>query len=178
MDYKIDNELADDYAKRESKKKAKIMSIVMFVFLGILFYFTYSSGIYKIILLPITIVFALAIGLVYALSLNQLKEQIELTVFTITDEEITKQLDKSNLNLINKIGLARIEARYGVKLNQTIRITDIDTTEISENEITISSNNFNALNENGKIVLPKELANYATLKADIIANSKKYRVTA
>lgn len=174
--YSLKKEKIDDYVKRETIKKMKIISIFLFVFLIIMLVFTSSYEVSNIIMLPLFLFFILILGVIYASSLSQVKEIIELTVFVFSEESVSKILDVEKLGLMNKIGISRNEYRYGIKLNQTIKFSEIKSTSINENEITIMSLDYDFFTANGKISIPKEIENYKSIKSEILTNSDKYKV--
>jgi hypothetical protein len=175
--YNIREEYIDEYVKRETKKKMRISSITLVIFLIAMFAFTSSYGVHKILMPPLSIVFLIILGIIYASSLSQIKNIIGLTYFVFSDESISRLLDKEKLNLMNKVGVSRNEHRYGVKFNQTIKFNEIESTSITSNEIIIKSKNYDFFTSNGKISIPKEIENYEVIKSEIINNSNKYKLT-
>lgn len=174
--FSLKKEYIDEYVKRETNKKMKITSITLFVFLILMFAFTSSYGVQKIIMLPLTLFFIIILGAIYSSSLSQIKEIIDLTVFIFSDESVSKNLDIEKLSLMNKIGLSRNEYRYGIKLNQTIKFSEIESTSINENEIIITSIDYDFFTSNGKISIPKEIENYEVIKSEIMKNPDIYKI--
>jgi hypothetical protein len=172
----LKKENIDTYVKRETIKKMKIVSILLFGFLLLMFAITSSYGVDKIIMFPLSLFFILILGIIYASTLSQIKEITELTVFVFSEESVSKTLDVEKLGLMNKIGLLRNEFRYGIRLNQTIKFSDIESTSINENEITITSIDYDFFTSNGEISIRKEIENYEAIKSEIINNSDKYKI--
>lgn len=175
--YNIKKEFIDEYVKRETNKKMKIASITLSIFLILMFTFTYSYGVHKILMLPLSIFFLIILGVVYTSSLSQVKNITDFTYFVFSDESISRLLDKEKINLMNKVGVSRNENRYGVKFNQTIKFSEIKSTSINANEITIKSINYDFITADGKISIPKEIENYEDIKSEIIENPDKYNLT-
>lgn len=174
--YYIKKEGIDDYVSRETKKKMRISAIGLLFFLVPMFAFTYSYGVHKILMLPLIIFFLIILGVIYTSSLSQIKNLIDLTCFVFSEESVSKLLDKEQLNLMNKVGVSRNEHRYGVKFNQTIKFSDIESTAIKANEIVIKSKDYDFTTGNGKISIPKEIEDYEVIKAKIIKNASTYKL--
>ncbi len=174
--YNIREELIDQYVKRKVNKKIITVLIIVFIFLLAMFIFTYSYGTHKIVMPFMIIFFLIIIGVIYLSSFPQIRDSIKVTSFIITDDSVSIFLDKEKLNLLNKIGFARMESKYGVKFNQTIAISRIQSTLINENEIIIKSFDYNIITSNGKIIIPKEVENFSEIKSDIINNPTKYKL--
>ena len=174
--YYIKKEGIDDYVSRETKKKMRISAIGFFIFFILMFAFTYSYGVHKILMLPLAIFFLIILGVIYTSSLSQIKNLIDLTCFVFSEESVSKLLDKEQLNLMNKVGVSRNEHRYGVKFNQTIKFSNIESTTIKANEIVIKSKDYDFTTGNGKISIPKEIEDYETIKAEIIKNAATYKL--
>lgn len=172
----IKKESIDEYVERETLKKMKISSIVFFIFFLFLFAFTYSYGVHNFIM-PMFCFFILIILIsIYFSSMSQIKNLINLTYFTISEDSVSKSIDKEKLNLMNKVGVSRNEFKYGMKYNETIKFTEIQSTSITKNEIKIYSIHYDFFTSEGQILLPKEVENYESIKSEIIKNSEIYKL--
>lgn len=176
MMYKVREELIQSYVNREVKKKIKTLSISYIIALSLMFWFTYSYGVHGIIIPPLAILLFIIFGIIALSSLSQVKNLIQLTYFYIKEDEISKILDKYSLNAMNKIGVSMNESKHGVQFNQSILITEIKSTKITEDEIIIKSRDFDIFTGNGKIILPKELADFETIKSEIISKSNQFKI--
>lgn len=174
--YRIREKLIDQYVKRETNKKMKISLIAFLVFFVLMFLFTYSYGVHGILMFPLGIFFLIILGVIYAASFSQLSNLIAVTYFVFSDESISIILDQEKLTMMNQVGLARNERKYGAKYNQTIRISEIESTTISADEIIIKAKNYDFFTYNGRIAIPKELIHYELIKAKILKNPDKYNL--
>lgn len=174
---RIDPEQKEIYVKREANKKFKYYIISTTIFTLLMFLFESSYNV-KSLNLTLTLgTLFLFIGFIFYYSARgQIRELITLTEFQINDDKISKYLNKENLNLINKIGVAKNESKFGVKYNETIDLKLIESTEIRDDEIVFKSKNENLLNGNGNITIPKEFENYELIKNEILKNSHKYKL--
>lgn len=172
----INEQLISKYVNREGIQKMKITSIMFALFLLGMFIFSYSYRVHGIIMPPLAMMFLFILLIIYIMSLSQIEDQIRFSYFSITEEAISKFLDKEKLNLVNQIGIARIESKYGANFNQKIYFDEIFDTIISENEIRITSNHYNFFTNNGRIVIPKEVNDFETIKQYVIENAEKFKL--
>jgi hypothetical protein len=101
--YRVKQELMNVYAKRETRKKMKTSLIGFSVFLILMYAFTSSYGVQNIIMPPLSIFFVIILGVIYVSSASQIMDIIKLTTYTFSDEFVAIALDKTILNLMNKI---------------------------------------------------------------------------
>ncbi len=160
-------ELISQFVNREVKKKSTFVGIAFSVILILMFFFTYSFNVHTILFLPMLIFFSIIFAVIHATSRVQLEDLAKSTYFVITDNTVAILLDKTKLNLLNKIGIARNESKSGVKFNQTIKISEISSAETTKNEMIIKSDNYNPFTNNGRIVIPKEVEGYENVIASI-----------
>lgn len=175
--YRVKQELMNVYAKRETRKKMKTSLIGFSVFLILMYAFSSSYGVQNIIMPPLSIFFVIILGVIYVSSASQIMDIIKLTTYTFSDEFVAIALDKTQLNLMNKIGVSRIENKYGAKFNQTINFSELASTTIDDHSIIFKSKTFDPFTSNGKITIPKELEKYDTLRSEIKQHPEKYNLT-
>ena len=77
---------------------------------------------------------------------------------------------------MQRIRAERANARYGAKLNQTIKFDQIESTEVNEYEVLIRSADVNLLNENGLIKIPSELENFSEIKNLFTSDPQKFKL--
>mgnify|MGYP006969411379 CR=1 FL=1 len=80
----IKKESSNEYVNRELKKKMKIVSIGLTIFLLIIFAFTFSYGIHLILMPPLIFLFLIILAVVYAAGLVQIRNVIDTTYYLIS----------------------------------------------------------------------------------------------
>jgi len=95
--------------------------------------------------------------------------------FIITNDTIYQIIDSSAINSYNDFITKRLERKTGQKRDQVIPINSIKTIKIDKNKIQIKSFDFNILNANGRIEIPREVTNYGQAVEQLrqIANDSK-----
>ncbi|MFK7747027.1 MAG: hypothetical protein AB8B65_01420 [Kordia sp.] len=174
--HKMEASQMKSYLKRQIAYNTKWIIGIMSVFLLLMFWFTYSYRVHTFVMLPLTIILCAIILIVYFLSFIQLKNIAQKTTYFISETKIEKIVSTNELNFANQLAQARQERRYGVKANQSFPIHEIESTKIKPNEIVIKSFDYNLFTFNGKIVIPKEINDYNSVKAFILANAKKFKL--
>lgn len=174
--YIIRKEFTNEYVTRETNKKMKFLLIALSIFIILMFFFTYSYGVHKILMPLLGIFYLIFFVLVYISILSQSNDMADSTFFVFSDESISRLLDKEKLNLMTKVSTSINELRYGIKFNQTIKFNEIESTSINANEIIIKSIHYDFFSSNGKISIPKEIEDYEAIKSEIIKNSNKYNL--
>lgn len=175
--YTIKEEHIDNYVNREVHRNIIMTGSIMAGFVLLMFFFTYSYGVHGIIMLPFSIMMTVILLFIYMASFNQIGNIARKTTFYISEERVSKKLATDELNYINQFAQARNESRYGVKANQSFPIKQIESTVIKENEIIIKNYDYNIFNGNGKIVIPKEMESFQTVKKFILEHKAKFKVS-
>lgn len=174
--YKISESRINSFVNRTRKRNFTMIAIFMSVFLLLTFWFTYSYHVHTVIMLPLLLMFSvIAIG-IYIASFFQLKNIAEETVFYVSEKNVKKIVATGALNMMNQFANNRQEVRYGAKMSQQFPTHEIESTQIKANEIVIKSFDYNVFTGNGKIVIPKELENYLSVKEFILAHPKKFKL--
>ncbi|NUY80787.1 hypothetical protein HUK80_07780 [Flavobacterium sp. MAH-1] len=173
--YTISKEGIRAAAKREALTKFYI-GMGVFAFFSLLLLVIAPGSIKVIAVFPL--VFGLLImGLVSAISMPQIENRLESTLFQIADDHVARGLNDATINGMNKFGMKAAQMRYGAAdFNQFISVDNIQSTVIGKNGITITSVDENVFSGSGKIVIPKETDDYEAIKAYFIENAKKYYV--
>lgn len=116
-------------------------------------------------------------GLVIAISIPQIENRLESTLFQIAGDHVARGLNDAMINGMNKFGMKAAQVRYGAAdFNQFIAVPDIQSTVIGKNGITITSVDENVFSGSGKITIPKETEQYEEIRAYFIENAKKYHM--
>lgn len=174
--FSIDENKQASYIKREVKKLMKMVISVFIAFYMFMFLFSYSYHVHHIIMLPLAFIFIIIIAFIYTTN-NIQKQNIAVeTYIEINEQSISRYINKEKLNIINQIGMARNEYKYGVKYNQTILFKDISSTQINEHEIKITAVYYDLLTQEGLIIIPCELINYDEIKSMIKTNAELFKV--
>ncbi|WP_430413238.1 hypothetical protein [Kordia sp.] len=174
--HRIKNEELDSYVKREATRNIKRIGGFMAIFVGLMFMFTYSYHVHGIIMLPLTSMLSVIVLFIYLFSFNQIGNIAKKTTFFVTATKVEKLVAKGELNLANQFAQARNEARYGIKSDQSFPVSEIESTVIKPYEIVIKNYDYNILNGNGKIVIPKEINDFYVVKQFITENATKFKL--
>lgn len=174
--HKIKNEELDSYVKREVTRNIKLVGGTMAVFVILMFMFTYSYRVHGIIMLPFTAMMSVITLFIYLFSFNQIGNIAKKTTFFVTATKVEKLLATDELNYVNQFAHARNEDRYGAKTNQSFPLSEIESTVIKPHEIVIKSYDYNFFNGNGRIIIPKEINDFHTVKQFILENPKKFKL--
>lgn len=164
------------YVNREAKRRIILIASLMSVFIFLFFLFTYSYGVHGIIMPPFASLTIVIVIFIYLLSFNQIRNIAQKTTFYISDQKVEQKIATSELNLVNQFAQARAKTRYGMKLNHSFPIHQIESTVIKPNEIIIKSYDYNLFNGNGKIIIPKEIDGFSMVKKFILEHAEKFKL--
>ena len=151
--------LAASYAK---KVTLGIFSCMAFIFFILSMNLNPGKSILPILSksIPMMCLIFLYIG---GMTYYQKKNYNKSLAFHVTNNEVEQILLKDELNIGNKFGIARNQSRFGSTPNQSIPYSEIESININSNRIKIKSVDYNFLNGNGGIEIPKETQQYSDL---------------
>ena len=143
-----------------------IIFLALFIFSG----FKLPTTLF-LFFLPYIFIF---LGVTFLLNLFKIGTY-EATRFIFDENSINRFQIEKEIDVVSQFFLRRVEAKTGQTRNQFIPFINIDKIKLTNNEITIKSNDYNFMNANGMIKIPCETENYneiiETIKS-IIADHK------
>lgn len=170
--FSIDPEKLEAYVKRQIKTKNTVLISVF----GAFSLFFLIGMQFKPISLMIALLFSF-IGLVAYLSAKNGAENMAKSVeFTFTDEAVIQSFAKSQMDGLTKTSMELNTMKYGTKFNKVFPFHKIESTQIRENEVLITSKDLSFLDDNNVIKIPKECKDFEELLSFIKANSDKFKL--
>lgn len=170
---KLDPDKIDLYAKRIALVKIKIAGII---FGAIVMFFTFITN-FSSLSFIFLIVFGLLFALIYAVSINGARNMGKAIEIIINDNVVIINHSKQDLDGFTNFGMEINKMKYATKFDKVFPFSKIESTEIRENEILITSSDFGFLDDNNVIRIPSECLKYDEIVDIIKNNSEKFKLT-
>ena len=174
--YKVPEHRIEEYSKRESLRKIKIIAKITSVIMLLLLIFILVKGLPFFLFALFFGVFSALILLMYVIMPFQIGNIEKMKVYILDSNKIEVILNKRGLNTLNQIGAERVNTKYGQNIEQKININSLKYTQLRKNDIKFVCKVYNIFNENGIILLPQEVDNYESLVHFLRNNSEEFRL--
>lgn len=170
--FSIKGEQLECYVKRQIKVKNRILFSVfgafsLFFLIGMRFQ-------------PISLMIALFFGFIglmaFLSSKNGATNMAKSIQFTITDDAVIQSFNQSQMDALTKTSMEINAMKYGTKFNKVFPYHKIESTEIRENDLRITSKDSSFLDENNVIKIPKECNDFDELLAYVRTNSDRFKL--